>query len=227
MHIAVCGTGMVGRALAGRLDGLGHDVVLGTRDLDATVASTRTGFDGVRAADWLAEHPDVELRPFADLGSGFDLIVNATNGLGSVDVFRSIDPETLAGTVVLDVGNRLDHSGDGPTVLATEGEPSLAELLQEAAPQARVVKALNTMTAVLMVEPQRFAGGAHTVFVSGDDAAAKATVVDLLRSFGWDDIVDLGPLRTARATEMVMPLWLSVMTALELPPDGFQFRLVR
>lgn len=227
MHIAVCGTGMVGRAIAGRLVGLGHAVVVGTRDPEATVASTRTGLDGVRAADWLADHPDVELRAFADLGGGFDLIVNATNGLGSIEVFQTIEPASLAGTVVLDIANRLDHSDDGPTVLATEGEPSLAELLQEVAPEAHVVKALNTMTAALMVEPQRLADGAHTVFVSGDDETAKATVAELLRSFGWEDIVDLGPLRSARGAEMLLPLWLSVMRALDLPPDAFQFRLVR
>lgn len=228
MRIAVLGTGMVGRALAGRCVDLDHHVAMGTRDPDATRRRDSTGHDGVRTGDWLQERPVVELRAFGDLGDDLDLIVNATEGLASIDALGAIGDDRLAGRVILDVGNRLSYDvAQGPAVLATATEESLAERIQAAFPDTRVVKSLNTMTAALMVEPTRVADGAHTVFVSGDDAGAKELVSDLLRSFGWGDIVDLGPLRTARATEMLLPLWLATMSALQLPPHAFQFRIVR
>ena len=90
-----------------------------------------------------------------------------------------------------------------------------------------MVKALNTMNAYLMVDPAQLAGGDHTVFVSGDDAAAKVTVGELLRSFGWRDVVDLGGLVTARSTELMLPIWLNLMGALGVPPSSFQFKVVR
>lgn len=227
MRIAVLGTGMVGRALAGRCAELGHEVVLGTRDPEATRRREATGLDGVRTGDWLDEHPDVEPRAFADIGDT-DLVINATAGNASIGALTTIGPDRLAGRVILDIGNRLSYDAEqGPTVLATATDESLAEQIQAAVPDARVVKSLNTMTATLMVDPTRIADGAHTVFVSGDDAGAKQVVSDLLRSFGWRDIVDLGGLPTARATEMLLPLWLATMSALQLPPDAFQFRVVR
>ena len=90
---------------------------------------------------------------------------------------------------------------------------SLGEQVQAAFPDARVVKSLNTLTAPLMVEPGLL-GAATTVFVSGDDAAAKATVTELLTGFGHTDVIDLGGIETARGTEMFLPLWLRTMGAL-------------
>jgi 8-hydroxy-5-deazaflavin:NADPH oxidoreductase len=86
---------------------------------------------------------------------------------------------------------------------------SLGERIQRAFPAARVVKALNTMNAVLMVNPRQLADGGHTVFVCGDNPEAKALVTGLLTDgFGWRDVIDLGDLTAARATEMVLPIWL-------------------
>ncbi len=76
-----------------------------------------------------------------------------------------------------------------------------------------------------MVEPAELADADHSIFVSGDDAGAKATVTELLRSFGWKDVVDLGDLSTARGTEMLMPIWLRLMNALGTP--AFNFKIVR
>jgi predicted dinucleotide-binding enzyme len=92
---------------------------------------------------------------------------------------------------------------------------SLGEQIQRAFPDARVVKTLNTMNAYVMVEPSRVPGR-HSVFVAGEDAAAKGTVKGLLREFGWPEeaIVDLGGIRAARGTEMYLPLWLSLMGVL-------------
>jgi predicted dinucleotide-binding enzyme len=102
---------------------------------------------------------------------------------------------------------------------------SLAEQIQRAFPDLRVVKALNTLTAALMVHPELVGGGAHTVFVSGDDAQAKQAVTDLLGELGHRDVIDLGALSTARGTEMLLPLWVRLMAALGTPM--FQLKVVR
>ena len=88
-----------------------------------------------------------------------------------------------------------------------------------------MVKTLHTMNAYLMVDPAQLAGGEHTVFVCGDDAEAKGTVSELLRSMGWTDIIDLGDISTARGTEMLMPIWLRLFGALQKPI--FNFKVVR
>ncbi len=96
--------------------------------------------------------------------------------------------------------------------------------MQRAFPETRVVKALNTMTASVMVDPAAL-GQSSTVFVSGDDAEAKATVVDLLTSFGHDDVIDLGGIETARGVEMWLPLWLRLMGS--LGTASFNLKIVR
>ena len=88
-----------------------------------------------------------------------------------------------------------------------------------------MVKTLNTMTAALMVNPGLAAGGDHSVFVSGNDAAAKQTVIDLLKSIAHTDVIDLGDLSTARGTEMLLPIWLRLMGALGTPM--FNFKIAR
>jgi hypothetical protein len=87
-----------------------------------------------------------------------------------------------------------------------------------------VVKSLNTLTASLMVDPKAL-GESSTVFVSGEDAEAKATIVDLLESFGHDDVIDLGGIETARGTEMLLPIWLRLMGA--LGTGHFNVKVVR
>ena len=129
---------------------------------------------------------------------------------------------TSTGTVVLDISNPLDFSAGFPPSLFVKDTDSLGEQLQRRFPRLRVVKSLNTLNASLMVEPAAL-GTSTTVFVSGDDAEAKALVASLLESFGHDDVIDLGGIETARGTEMVLPLWLRLMNALghaPLQPEG-------
>jgi 8-hydroxy-5-deazaflavin:NADPH oxidoreductase len=102
---------------------------------------------------------------------------------------------------------------------------SLGEQIQRAFPEAKVVKTLNTVNAAVMVDPRALADGDHSIFVSGDDAAAKATVTELLRSFGWQDVIDLGDISTARGAEMLLPIWLRLMNVLGTP--AFNFKIVR
>lgn len=226
MKIAVLGTGTVGQTLAGRLDQLGHDVTVGTRDVAATLAKDEPDAMGNPPfAAWAAEHPSVRLAAFADAAADAELIVNATSGSASLAALEAARAGELFGTVLLDVSNPLDFSAGFPPSLFVKDTESLAEQLQAAFPQLRVVKSLNTMTAAVMVDPRALADGDHTVFVSGDDPEAKATVVGLLEAFGHTDIVDLGDITTARGPEMCLPLWLRLMGALGTPM--FNLKVVR
>jgi len=226
MRIAVLGTGPVGQTLAAKLDELGHDVTIGTRDPEATMA--RTGpdsFGNPPFSDWAAEHPKVAVAALAEASSDADVVVNATNGAASIAALEAAGDESLAGKVLIDVANPLDFSRGMPPSLLVSNTDSLGEQIQRRFPEARVVKTLNSMNAYLMVDPGHLAGGDHTVFVSGDDADAKAQVGELLRQIGWTDIVDLGDITTARGTEMYLPLWARVWAALETPM--FTIKVVR
>ena len=214
MNIAVLGTGAVGRAIAGRLDELGHTVTVGTRDPQGTLARTEPDAMGAAPfAAWCADHADVALATYADAAAGAELVVNATNGSAALEVLRLAGAENLAGKPLVDISNPLDFSQGFPPTLLVKDTDSLGEQVQRAFPEALVVKTLNTMTAEVMVRPQDL-GASSTVFVSGDDPAAKATVTELLTSLGHDDVVDLGGIETARGPEMYLPIWLRLMGAL-------------
>ena len=225
MNIAVLGTGMVGQSLAGRLSELGHTVVVGTRDPQASLARTEPdGMGNPPFSAWHATHPGVGLATFADAARGAELIVLATNGGASLAVLGLAGADTLAGKVLVDISNPLDFSAGFPPTLFVKDSDSLGETIQRAYPDAKVVKSLNTLTAGLMVDPRQL-GESSTVFVSGDDAEAKATVVGLLTSFGHDDVIDLGDLSTARGPEMLLPVWLRLMGS--LGTGMFNFKIVR
>jgi predicted dinucleotide-binding enzyme len=215
MRIAVLGTGMVGRTLASRLDELGHDVRIGTRDVDASLARRApTGGDDEEFGDWADRHAAVTVAAFADAAAGAEIVVNATSGQASMTVLSAVGGGNLAGVVLLDVSNPLDFSQGFPPTLAVKDTDSLGEQIQRAFPDARVVKTLNTMTAELMARPRQLADGQHTVFVSGDDSDAKSVATGLLTSMGHTDVIDLGGIATSRGTEMFLPLWLRMMGAL-------------
>lgn len=213
LDIAVLGTGAVGRAVAARLSDLGHAVTVGTRDPEATRA---------REDGWPL---DVPLATYADAAAAAGLVVNATSGQATLEVLALAGAENLAGKPLLDLANPLDFSQGFPPTLSVKDTDSLAEQVQRAFPEAQVVKSLNTMNADLMVDPRALAEGDHTVFVSGDDAGAKATVTALLEQLGHRDVIDLGALETARGTEMLLPVWVRLMQA--LGTTRFQLKVVR
>ena len=140
--------------------------------------------------------------------------MNATNGAGSLEALRAAGEENVDGKILIDIANPLDLSGGMPPSLFVSNTDSLGEQIQRAFPTVRVVKALNTMNAFVMADPSLVAGGEHSVFVSGNDEQAKARVTEILRSFGWKDVIDLGDITTARGTEMYLPLWLRLWGAL-------------
>lgn len=213
MKFGVLGSGMVGQAISGKLVALGHDVVVGTRDTH-------------KLDEWLAgPGRGARAGSFAEAAAHGEMVVNATAGSGSLAALALAGADNLRGKVLIDISNPLDFSQGMPPSLFVGSTDSLAEQIQRAFPETHVVKTFNTMNANLMVNPQLVAGGAHTIFVSGNDAAAKAQVVELLRSFGWQDIIDLGDLNTARGTEMVVPLWVTLFMKYGSPM--FQFKVVQ
>jgi predicted dinucleotide-binding enzyme len=216
MRIAVLGTGPVGHALATRLVHLGHDVWMGSRDAA-----------GEKVVAWAAQQGDrAHAATFADAAHEAELLVNATGGSVSLEMLASIDEADLEGKVLVDVSNPLDFSQGFPPRLAPAIDDSSAEQIQRAHPGARVVKALNTMNCDVMADPS-LVRGPHTVFVAGDDIAAKAAVVDLLASFGWPrpDIVDLGGLIASRGLEAYVLFWVNVRMA--LGTNHFNIAVVR
>jgi predicted dinucleotide-binding enzyme len=208
MRIGVLGTGIVGRTVGGKLASLGHEVAIGTRDPAATMARTEGGpMEQETFAEWHARNPGIRVVPFAEAASHAELLVNATNGAGSLEVLRSAGEANLDGKVLVDISNPLDFSQGMPPSLFVSNTDSLGEQIQRAFPGVKVVKTLSTVNAFVMVDPSLVAGGEHTVFVSGDDAAAKEQVTGFLREwFGWRHVVDLGDITTARGVEMYLPL---------------------
>jgi hypothetical protein len=192
MRVGVLGTGTVGKTLAAKLRDIGDEVKIGSRSADNPEA------DGT----------------FADAAEFGELVVNATAGTASLDALRAAGADNLAGKVLLDVANPLDSSKGFPPTLSVCNTDSLAEQIQREFPEARVVKALNTMNAEVMVRPGLVPGD-HHVFAAGDDDEAKQLVREMLESFGWptDRIMDLGGIQAARGMEMYLPLWLSLFQA--------------
>ena len=227
MRVGVLGTGIVGQSIAAKLAELGHEAMIGTRDPAATLARSEPDpvYGTAPFRVWHEQHPDVKLGSFAEAAGHGELVVNATAGAASLDALGQAGEAGLAGKPLLDLDNALDFSAGMPPSLLVANTDSLAERIQRAFPDVKVVKALNTMTAPIMVNPGQLAGGDHAVFVCGDDPEAKALVAGILREFGWRDVIDLGDLSAARATEMVLPIWLRLMGVLQTPM--FNFKVVR
>lgn len=201
MKAGVLGSGMVGQAISARLAELEHDVMIGTRDPN-------------KLSEWQASHKDVKIGSFAETAGHGEIIFNATNGAAALDVLNMIGESNLNGKVLVDISNPLDFSKGMPPSLLVSNTDSLGEQIQRAFPQVKVVKTLNTVTANIMVYPRQVANGDHHIFVNGNDAQAKRQVTDILKSFGWIHILDLGDITAARGTEMYLPIWLRLWGAL-------------
>lgn len=227
MQIGIFGTGVVGQTLATALARKGHDVMIGTRDPAATMARESGGaMNPTPFRDWIGGNPTVRIGTFAEAARFGEVLVNATSGGGALPALEAAGEEALGDKIMLDAANPLDFSHGFPPTLSVCNTDSLGEQLQRAFPRLRVVKTLNTTNTRVMVDPQAVGGGDHTLFVCGNDAAAKASVTRWLQEwFGWRDVIDLGDITTARGTEMLLPVWLRLMQALGTPM--FNFKIVR
>jgi len=202
MKIAVLGTGMVGDTIGSKLVELGHSVMIGSRTPG-----------GEKARAFVDKHNGkASAGNIAEAAAFSEMIFNCTAGGGSVETLRLAGDNNLNGKIIVDIANPLDFSKGMPPSLSVCNTNSLGEEIQKAFPSAKVVKTLNTLWCGLMVNPAMINGGDHNVFICGNDSAAKEQVKEILKSFGWleKNILDLGDITSARATEMYLPLWLSI-----------------
>ena len=192
--IGVLGSGQVGRVLAAGFRERGHEVAIGTRapeDNDDLIA-------------WAAGEDGVAVGSFAAVAEGADIVVLATAGVAVEEAISLAGPHNFTGKVVIDVTNPLDFSSGGPE-LAVGHTDSGGESVQRTIPGASVVKAFNTVGNGLFVEPD-LPGEPPTMFIAGDDAAAKSAATGLLAELGWD-VADMGSSVAARAIEPLCILW--------------------
>jgi predicted dinucleotide-binding enzyme len=215
MKIGVLGTGTVGQTIGSKLVLLGHEVQMGARTADHE-----------KAVEWARQKGSGATQgTFAEAAAFGELLFNCTNGAASLEALQQAGTDNLDGKLLIDISNPLDFSQGFPPTLSVCNTDSLGEQIQRAFPGAKVVKTLNTVTAALMVNPGLL-NDDHVLFVSGNDPQAKAQAKEILTGwFGWKLVVDLGDITSARAAEMVLPLWVRLMAALGTPV--FNFKIVR
>jgi predicted dinucleotide-binding enzyme len=207
MKIGMIGGGGVGQTLGAAFAAQGHEVVVGIRN-PTTEELAKPRAQAEPLADWVARTGG-RVAGLSEAAAVGEVIFNVTQGTHSITALTAAGAGNLAGKVLVDVANPLDFSAGMPPFLHTDyaGPTSLGEAIQKAFPQARVVKAFNTIAAAVMVNPGLIPGE-HDLFISGNEAAAKALVMDLARGFGWTGFADLGDIVGARAQEAVLPIWV-------------------
>jgi predicted dinucleotide-binding enzyme len=214
MRVGILGTGDVGGRLGTKLVSLGNDVRMGSRSAP-----------NPKAASWAkANGPKASAGTFADAAKFGEVVFNCTAGSVSLEALRLAGADNLGGKVLVDVANALDFSKGMPPTLTVCNTDSLGEQIQRAFPDAKVVKALNTMSNEVMVNPSLVPGEGDT-FVCGNDPQAKAKVVEILRAFGWKSPIDLGDITAARGLEMMVPVWVRLMGTLQT--RHFNFKIAR
>ena len=194
MRIGVLGSGDVARVLGSGFLKHGHEVMMGTRE-------------STRLADWGRQNPKGRVGSPAEAAQFGELVVLAVKGTAAAEALRGAGARALAGKVVIDATNPIADAPPENGVLKffTNLDESLMEKLQKAFPDVRFVKAFNSVGNTRMVDPV-YAEGRPTMFICGNDAAAKQTVAGVLQSFGWD-AEDMGGVEAARAIEPLCILW--------------------
>jgi 8-hydroxy-5-deazaflavin:NADPH oxidoreductase len=198
-QVAVLGSGVVGQRLAAGFASRGHELMIGTRD--AGKPELREWLDGDGAG--------VSTGSFREAAQHGELLVLAVLGDAALEVIDDAGAENFAGKVVIDAMNPLDFSGGFPPKLSISGEDSLGERVQAALPDAKVVKAFNTIGNDYFVDP-RLRQGDPTMLIAGNDADAKRTVTDLLSDFGWSDVIDIGGVEGSRELEAICIVWVKI-----------------
>ena len=215
MKLGILGTGMVGNAIGAKLIQLGHEVKMGSRTPS-----------NEKAAEWVkANGPKASQGTFADAAAFGEIIFNCTAGTASIEALKQAGERNLQSKVLIDISNPLDFSRGMPPTLTICNTDSVGEQIQRAFPNVKVVKTLNTVNCNVMVNPSLVPGD-HDVFLSGNDAAAKSKVREVLTQwFGWKSVIDLGDISTARGTEMYLPLWVRLYALFQKP--NFNIKVVK
>jgi predicted dinucleotide-binding enzyme len=194
MKVGILGSGDVAKALASGFLKHGHDVMLGTRA-------------PAKLAEWATQNPQGRLGSFAEAAKFAELVVLAVKGTVAADALRAASAANLEGKPVIDATNPIADAPPSSGVLKffTNLDESLMERLQREFGNIRFVKAFNSVGNACMVNPQ-FKGGKPTMFICGNDEAAKRTVSGILDQFGWET-ADMGKAEAARAIEPLCMLW--------------------
>jgi predicted dinucleotide-binding enzyme len=194
MKAGVLGSGDVAKVLASGFLKHGHDVMVGTRTLS-------------KLANWAKQNPKGSVGSFADAAKFAQLVVLAVKGTVAHDALRAAGAANLAGKPVIDATNPIADAlpVNGVLKFFTNLDESLMERLQREFGDARFVKAFNSVGNALMVNPQ-LKGGKPTMFICGNDDAAKQTVRGIVDQFGWET-ADMGKAESARAIEPLCMLW--------------------
>jgi 8-hydroxy-5-deazaflavin:NADPH oxidoreductase len=198
MNVGILGTGDVGKALARGFLTRGHEVKIGTRDPTGRKAVDIRKSVGARAS----------MGAFAEAAAFGEVVVVASPWLATSKVLQMAGAGNFVNKVVIDVTNPLRDGTNNIPELSIGFTDSAAEQIQRWLPDAKVVKAFNTIGHAHMVDPQ-FLGGPPDMFICGNDAAAKKSVGDICRSFGWN-VIDIGDIQGARLLEPLAMLWITV-----------------
>ena len=194
MKVGILGSGDVAKVLAGGFVKHGHEVMMGTRSPG-------------KLADWARQNPKARVGGFEDAAKFGELAVLAVKGAAAADALRAASAHALAGKIVIDATNPIADAPPKSGVLKffTNLDESLMERLQREFSDVRLVKAFNSVGNARMVNP-RYAGGKPTMFICGNDTAAKDLVTRVLDQFGWE-VEDMGSVEAARAIEPLCMLW--------------------
>jgi len=194
MKVGILGSGDVAKTLGAGFLKHGHAVLLATRD-------------ATKLTEWLAKHPSARIGSFADAAKFGEIVVLAVKGDAALDAVSLAGAPALAGKVVIDATNPIAPAPpvNGVLKFFTSLDESLMERLQTAYPSVRFVKAFSSVGNARMVNPV-YAAGRPTMFICGNDAAAKQTVSGVLDQFGWESL-DMGSVEAARAIEPLCILW--------------------
>jgi 8-hydroxy-5-deazaflavin:NADPH oxidoreductase len=210
-RVGVLGSGEVGRRLAAGFASRGHGVMIGTRDADKP-----------ELQEWLAgEGAGVKPGTFEQTAAHGELLALAVLGNAAQEAIVQAGLENFTGKVVIDAMNPLDFSAGFPPKLSICGEDSLGERVQRALPDAKVVKAFNTIGNAYFVDPS-FSEGKPTMLIAGNDQDAKRTVADVLADFGWPDPVDIGGIESSRELEAICIAWVKIGGARGAWDHGFK-----
>lgn len=194
MKIGILGSGEVAQTLGAGFLKHGHDVTMGTREPS-------------KLAEWMAKNPKARVASLPETAKFAELAVLAVKGTRLSEAVRSAGPANLAGKPVIDVTNPIADAPpeNGVLKFVTDLNGSMMERVQQEFPEVRFVKAFNSVGSSRMVNPQ-FSGGRPTMFICGDDEAAKKKVTAILDQFGWET-ADMGKAVAARAIEPLCMLW--------------------
>ena len=215
MRYGILGTGNVARTIADKLIELGHEVMLGSRSADNS-----------QATEWANLHGELASHgTFADAACFGERVFNCVQGVHSTEVLASVGKSDLAGKILIDLSNPYLYDGRHISLDPRwNGNTSLGEANQTLLPEAKVVKTLNYLCHHLMTNPGQLPE-AITGFYCGNDAEAKRAVANLLKDFGWTDMLDLGDISMSRYTEMLGAFWPAALNATGNMDWGF--KLVR